>query len=36
MAIELGKATVETRGIMMGSVQDSLNKPRPIAKWDPA
>jgi hypothetical protein len=37
MIIRLGKATRDTHGIMMGTDQDSLSKPRPInAKWDPA
>ena len=36
MTIELGKATVETKGLVVGSQQDSLTKPRPIAVFNPA
>lgn len=36
MIAELGKATLETRGFMLGVGRDSVTKPRPIAKWDPA
>jgi hypothetical protein len=36
MTIELGKATVATKGVEPGQDFDSLNKPVQIARLDPA